>query len=75
MMADEVAEGVELLKSMEIAWLADLLGSSISNLGYPVGCGVAPNHETMKRAATKVFERYENIITLAARGHAVRVSP
>lgn len=74
-MNDEVTEGLEVLKSMEIAWLADLLGSSIANLGYPVGCGIAPNPETMQRAATKVFERYENIIGLAARGHQIRVQP
>ena len=68
-MSDKIDEGIDVLKSMEIAWLADLLTSSIANLGYPVGCGVAPSPATMTKAATTVWERYEKIIGLAARGH------
>jgi hypothetical protein len=49
---------VAALIRMDIDWIADALGKSIADLGYPVGCGVAPHPEQMKRAARVIAERH-----------------
>ena len=36
--------------------IAELIGAVIENLGYPVGMGVAPNPETMKRLADEILK-------------------
>lgn len=56
---------IEMIKEAEIAWLSEELGRCISNLGYPVGCGIAPHPETLKIAAEKLFDRYERMIEFA----------
>lgn len=66
-MADEIDEGMEVLREVEVAWLSDQLSNSIANLGYPVGCGVAPHPEQIKKAAETLFGRYAKMIELARR--------
>ena len=56
--APATPEDFEVLREVETAWLADELSRSIANLGYPVGCGIAPNREHMTRAASSLFDRY-----------------
>ncbi len=56
---------IEEIREAEIAWLSETLGESIANLGYPVGCGQAPHPETLKKAATTLFDRYAKMIELA----------
>lgn len=36
------------------------LERSIANLGYPVGCGVAPNPEACLRAAERIVDRIKD---------------
>ena len=49
---------LEMLREVEIPWLMEWLGRSIANLGYPVGCGVAPAEGQLRLAATKLFDRF-----------------
>lgn len=53
---------------VEVAWLSDVLSNSIANLGYPVGMGVAPHPEQIRRAAETLFERYAKMIEMARYG-------
>lgn len=53
------------LREFEIAWLSNRLSESIANLGYPVGMGIAPHPESIKKAATILFERYAKMIEMA----------
>ena len=55
----------EALREVETEWLANELSFAIKNLGYPVGCGIAPHSDTMKKAANKLFDRYAKMIELA----------
>lgn len=57
---------VEALREIETAWIADALSASIANIGYPVGCGVAPNREGLMFCAGKLFDRF---VALAAAIH------
>lgn len=66
-MADEIDEGIEVLKEVEIAWLSEKLSTSIANLPYPVGCGVPPDPERIKKAAETLFGRYARMIEMARR--------
>ena len=59
------AADFEALREVETEWLARELGESIANLGYPVGCGIAPHPETLKKAANKLFDRYVRMIEMA----------
>ena len=63
---NDLSEGMEALREIEVAWLSDRLSTSIANLGYPVGCGVPPHPEQIKRAAELLFERYAKMIEMAA---------
>ena len=63
----EISEGIDALREVEIAWLSDQLSKSIANLGYPVGMGIPPHPEQIKKAATALFERYAKMIEMAAR--------
>ena len=58
---------IEILRDVEIDWLAFELGESIANLAYPVGMGAAPKPEQLRNAATKLFDRYMRMIELAAK--------
>ena len=40
----------------KIELLVTLLEVMISNLGYPVGCGIAPHPETLKKMAENVLK-------------------
>ena len=57
---------IEMLRDVETKWLTAELGRSIANLGYPVGMGVAPHHDTLMKAATTLFDRYAKMIELAS---------
>ena len=57
-MTPATPEDFEVLREVETTWLADEWARAIANLGYPVGCGIAPNPEQMKHAADRLFERY-----------------
>lgn len=48
----------EALREMEVKWLSETLAASIANIGYPVGCGMAPNEKHLENAAGKLFDRY-----------------
>jgi len=61
----EISEGMEALREIEIAWLSDRLSESIAGLGYPVGMGIPPHPEQIKKAATILFERYATMIEMA----------
>lgn len=61
--AREIAD-LQVLREVEIQWLAGELGASIANLGYAVGLGVAPKEDALKRAAEKLFERYAKMIEM-----------
>ncbi len=63
----EIAEGMEALREVEVAWLSDQLASSIANLGYPVGMGIPPHPDQIKKAATTLFDRYAKMIEMARR--------
>lgn len=58
MSAPATPEDFEVLREMEIQWLSETLAASIANIGYPVGCGVAPNEKHLANAAGKLFDRY-----------------
>lgn len=58
-------EDMQVLREVEVAWLSDQLSSSIANLGYPVGMGIAPHPDSMKKAAETLFERYAKMIEMA----------
>lgn len=64
-MSAPTAADFEALREVETEWLATELGNAIANLGYPVGCGIAPHPETLRKAATKLFDRYAKMIELA----------
>lgn len=66
-MNDYISEGIEVLREVETAWLAEQLSRAISNLAYPVGCGRAPYPEHINSAATILFDRYVKMIEMAAR--------
>jgi hypothetical protein len=66
-MADEIDDGMEVLKEVEVAWLSDRLSQSIANLDYSVGCGRAPHPEQVRKAAETLFGRYAKMIELARR--------
>lgn len=57
-----------IIREIEREWLADQLGASIANLGFPVGMGIAPPREMLLLAADKLFDRYARIIELSACG-------
>lgn len=57
---------IDALREVEISWLTDALGAAIANLGYPVGCGVAPNREQLLRAASTLIDRYLLMVEMAA---------
>ena len=57
---------IAALREAEISWLTDALGAAIANLGYPVGCGVAPNREQLLRAASTLIDRYLLMVEMAA---------
>jgi hypothetical protein len=59
------APELKLLREVETEWLANELGQAIANLGYPVGCGVAPHREQLMKAANTLFDRYVRMIELA----------
>ena len=59
---------IAILREAEVKWLADTLGESIANLGYPVGCGMAPHRESLEKAAGILFDRYAGMIEMAANG-------
>lgn len=59
---------ITILREVEVNWLTDSLGVAIANLGYPVGCGVAPNREQLLRAASKLTDRYMAMIGMARDG-------
>jgi hypothetical protein len=67
MMADEIDEGMLALREVEVAWLSEQLSNSISNLGYPVGMGIAPHPETVRKAAETLFDRYAKMIEMTRR--------
>lgn len=48
-------------REVEIEWLAAELSRSIANLGYAVGCGLAPHPDHTRRAAEELFDRYARI--------------
>lgn len=56
---------MEVLREIEVAWLSDRLSESITNLGYPVGCGIAPHPEQIAKAANILFDRYAKMIEMA----------
>jgi hypothetical protein len=67
MIADEIDEGMLALREVEVAWLSEQLSNSISNLGYPVGMGIAPHPETVRKAAETLFDRYAKMIEMTRR--------
>lgn len=66
-----ITEQIEALREVEIPWLVNEIGGSIANLGYPVGCGLAPHPDQLKRAAEALFERW---IKMAEMVHAAAIS-
>jgi len=52
------AGGLSALRDMEIKWVADVLGRSIQNLGYPVGMGIAAHPDACTKAATTLVDRW-----------------
>ena len=64
-MTQPTAADFETLREVETEWLARELCDGIAGLGYPVGCGIAPHPDTLKKAATKIFDRYAKMIELA----------
>jgi len=63
------------LRAVEVAWLTNHLNHSIANLGYPVGCGQAPEPEQVRRAAETLFERYAKMIEMARSAGALEPAP
>jgi len=61
----ERIEDFAALREVEEAWLAEHLSDAITNLGYPVGCGIAPHPETMAKAARNLFNHYARMVELA----------
>ena len=64
-MPDELAEGIAMVREIEVEWLAAELAASIANLGYPVGCGIAPHRKQLEKAAATLFDRYARMIRMA----------
>jgi hypothetical protein len=58
-------EDFAILREIETEWLIENLSESIANLGYPVGCGISPTYDHLKRAADTLFERYAKMIEMA----------
>lgn len=56
---------MDVLREVEVEWLAGELSRSIAGLGYPVGCGVPPHPDQIKKAAETLFERYAKMIEMA----------
>ncbi len=65
---------INILRKVETNWLANELGNAIANLGYPVGCGVAPKPQALKTAANMLFDRYAKMIEMAADGAKVKIN-
>jgi hypothetical protein len=59
------ANDFAILREVEVAWLSQQLSDSIANLGYPVGMGMAPHPDQIKKAAETLFERYAKMIEMA----------
>lgn len=64
---DEISEGMEALRKVETAWLAEALSTSIANLGYPVGCGATLHPKDAEKAAAALFDRYAKMVEMARR--------
>lgn len=64
----EDAKDAEMLRDLEIPFLADLLSVSIANLGYPVGCGIPLSQEHAKKAATALFDRFVSLANAMQKG-------
>lgn len=64
--AEELNAGIGALREAEVAWLSGELSRAIANLGYPVGCGIAPHPEQIAHAAEIIFDRYAAMIRMAA---------
>lgn len=60
-------------REIEIEWLTELLGMWISNIGYPVGCGVPPSDGHLRRAAESIVDRYTDMEALDVFLHAVGI--
>jgi hypothetical protein len=58
-------EDFAILREIETELLIENLSESIANLGYPVGCGISPTYDHLKRAADTLFERYAKMIEMA----------
>lgn len=56
---------IKMLREIETKWLAKEIGEAIANLGYAVGMGVAPKQGALDNAASKLFERYADMIECA----------
>lgn len=70
MMWEERVSDMDVLREVEIEWLSIELSRSIANLGYPVGCGVPPHPDQVKKAAETLFDRYAKMIELARQNAA-----
>jgi hypothetical protein len=57
--ADQVA--TQALREIEVPYLMEVLGKSIANVGYPIGCGLAPSEDALRKAADKLFDRFSGI--------------
>lgn len=62
------------LREVETAWLADALGRCTANLGYPVGCGVAPHPDNLANAAGLLFDRYLTMVGMAHQAAEAKVT-
>lgn len=62
----------DILEELEIPWLSEMIANSVAQLGYPVGCGVAPKPEHLEHAAKLLFARYKSMIAAVEAG---RVKP
>jgi hypothetical protein len=56
---------MDTLREVEVEWLSGELARAIAGLGYPVGCGVPPHPDQVKKAAETLFDRYAKMIELA----------
>jgi hypothetical protein len=57
-MADRKAQA-EACREFLVSKIAADLETSISNLGYPVGLGIAPHPDTCRQAAERIIERIQ----------------
>lgn len=63
--ARQLDNDIEVLREVEVRYIDGLLSEAISNLGYPVGMGMAPHPETTRKAAEKLTDRYISMIAMA----------